>query len=116
MKSDYIHNIKHALIFVAMFSIATFCTACVTQNTREDGSVAKSDGDSERECRTYGTTGTKMKRSICRSKEEWAVVDAREQELESEQERETNSFFRRTSESSSLITGDGLDNPNAPPP
>lgn len=107
---------RNLLLFrVAVCSIVLLCSACVTEEIKNDGSVAENKDKSDRECRTFATTGSKMRQSICMSKEEWVVADARQKELDEERERNTNAAFRKIREHSGLsINGDGLDNPNTP--
>ena len=57
-----------------------------------------------------------MRRSFCLSKEEWAMVDAQNQELDSEKQKDKDIFFRRAIQQGGLSTGDILDNPNSPGP
>jgi len=110
-------NKNLSLLWVACCSIALLSSVCVAKEIKKDGSVAESTGKPKRECRTFATTGSKMRRSVCMSKEEWAVADARQKELDAEEERNTDTTFRKIREHSGLsINGDGLDNPNTPSP
>ena len=71
-----------------------------------DGSSAAAADD--RECRPVGGgTGSRMRQSVCMSKEEWAVEDAREQEREDVQDE----FFRRVGENTTQQQGPAFDSP-----
>lgn len=78
-----------AIIFLFM----AFGTACVT--TEEGDDVAASGSD--RECRTVATSGSKMRQSICMTRDQWARVDAR-QAQEAVAESQTEDFFRQALE------------------
>ena len=67
-------------------------SACATNNE------AVSTANSDRECRRFDTLGSKMKRSECRSKEEWALIDE-QTELNEVAQAE---FFRKAREGGSL--------------
>lgn len=115
MKTNLVRKNNLLVFLVAVCSIALFSAAGIAKEIKKDEPVAQSTGKSKRECRTFKITGSKMQRSICMSKEEWAVADARQKELDEDQERKTNAAFRKIREHSGLsINGDGLDNPNSP--
>ena len=99
---------------VAAFSIVMLCSTCVTQDSKQ-GNVAQMTEKAKKECRSFSETGSRIqRRSICLTKEEWAIVDARQKEIDADQERDTDKFFRRSLEQSGQMSGSGLDNPNTP--
>lgn len=65
----------------------------------------------ERECRTFEAGGSKMRRSVCMTREEWAFADAQEQR----NEQAMDEFFRRALEAGSLGEGPSFDSPAAAP-
>lgn len=65
---------------------------------------------SARECRTFETPGSKMRESVCRSKEQWAIVDAGNAENES-REGLVDEFFRRQGELGAQGQGPAFDTP-----
>lgn len=67
-------------------------SACTTN------SESASTADPDRECRRFETLGSKMKRSECRSKEEWALIDEQTELYKASQAE----FFRRAREGGSL--------------
>jgi len=74
-------KLTSTILVAALAGITTGCTAT--------GDEVASD----RECRALNTNrGTRMRESICMSKEEWAVVDARE--ASQQEENNTNAFLR----------------------
>ena len=96
-------NYKHtaSLLFACLLSLLG--TAC-----------ASTDGDdtaSARECRGVASLGSKMKRSVCMSPEEWAAIDA----AAAEESTAQSDFFRRARESGSLGAGPEFDSPTATP-
>ncbi|OGT86620.1 MAG: hypothetical protein A3G96_03025 [Gammaproteobacteria bacterium RIFCSPLOWO2_12_FULL_52_10] len=114
MKTIHMHKMTHSLFCVAAFSTALFCSVGATQEINKDGAEAGSIEKSDRECRTSRSIGSKIRRSQCLSKEEWALVDARQQELEKESQKNKDEYFRRTIQRGGLIRDDALDNPNTP--
>lgn len=105
---------KTFFLCVAAFSIVLLCSTCVTQDSKH-GNVAQKTDKSKKECRSSSETGSRIqRRSICLTKEEWAIVDARQKEIDADKERDKDKFFRRSRENSGQISGSGLDNPNTP--
>ena len=99
---------QYLLLLVACLVVSV--TGCVTQ-TSKDGVTSDA---TERECRTTATIGSKMRRSLCLTKEDWAAIDAKEAEIAADKERDSDEFFRRSYQRSGLTTGDAMDNPNSP--
>ncbi len=114
MKPIHMHKRKRSLTWMAAFGIALLSFAGATQVISSDEAVAESSKKSDRECRTSRSVGSKIRRSQCLSKEEWALVDARQQELEKESQKNKDEYFRRTIQRSGLVRDDVLDNPNTP--
>ena len=115
MKTIRIQTKKFLFFWVAACCIALLSSASIADDIKKEGAVAESAKKSKRECRTFATTGSKMRRSVCMTKEEWAVADARQKELDKEQERNMEKTFRKIRSHTGLsINGDGLDNPNTP--
>lgn len=84
--------VRHTLPFFYACCFVLVLAGCASpETTGEDGTAQASN----RECRTTGSAGTKMKRSVCMSTEEWAIADASNQEREDLQ----NEYFRRARES-----------------
>jgi hypothetical protein len=74
-------KLASAILVAALAGITTGCTAT--------GDEVASD----RECRALNTNrGTRMRESVCMSKEEWAAVDARETDQQTENNK--NAFFK----------------------
>lgn len=92
-----------AILMVAGFAL--FGTACTSSG--EDGEAVAS---SERECRSFSQPGTKMRESICRTKEQWAMIDAGEAERASREDL-TDEFFRRQAELGAQGQGPAVDTP-----
>jgi hypothetical protein len=66
----------------------------------------------ERECRTVATvSGSKMRRSVCHTPAEWAVIDQRELNRRQSQE----DFFRRAIENSTFSSGGSSGSPAGRP-
>ncbi len=66
----------------------------------------------ERECRTVATvSGSKMRRSVCHTPAEWAVIDQRELNRRQSQE----DFFRRAIENSTFSSGGSTGSPAGRP-
>ena len=77
------------------------------------GCASTGEGDavaSDRECRSFEQPGTKMRESICRSKEQWAVIDAGDAERDA-REGLVDDFFRRQSELGAQGQGPAFDTP-----
>ena len=99
--------------WLVVCTIAIVCSSCNNSIIRE-GTGAASSG---KECRVdEAASGTKIKKSICMTTEEWAVVDARNAEIAKEQERLSADALRRIRTQSGLSQGSGMDNPNTPSP
>jgi hypothetical protein len=74
-------KLTSVLLVATLAGINTGCTAT--------GDEVASD----RECRAVNANrGTRMRESVCMSKEEWAAVDAREADQQSQ--NNTNAFLR----------------------
>ena len=73
-----------ALLMTLVTCLLFLSTACTS--TRGDGV------SSNRECRTFETAASKMRRSICMSKEQWAAYD--EEQGEKEDDGSMAEFFR----------------------
>lgn len=66
----------------------------------------------ERECRTVATvSGSKMRRSVCHTPAEWAVIEQRELNRRQSQE----DFFRRAIENSTFSSGGSTSSPAGRP-
>jgi hypothetical protein len=66
----------------------------------------------ERECRSVATvSGSKMRRSVCHTPAEWAVIDQRELNRRQSQE----DFFRRAIENSTFSSGGSTGSPAGRP-
>ena len=116
MKTICLDRMKAFRFLLIAASIVLLCSACVTQASKS-GSVAQESAKSKKICRSASETGSRIRsKSICLTQEEWAVVDARQKEIDANRERDTDKFFRRSLEKSGQISGSGLDNPNAPSP
>jgi hypothetical protein len=88
-----------ALILLAL------CCGCSTSSTPEGGEEQASTGD-KRECRAVGGgTGSRMRQSVCRTAEEWALADAEAKEREDIQ----SEFFRRVGENASQTQAPAFD-------
>ena len=111
-----VQNKNPLLIRMGVYGLALSCCICAAQENNNAGAVAEKPAKSERECRTTRSIGSKMRRSFCLSKEEWAMVDAQNQELDSVKQKDKDIFFRRAIQQGGLSTGDILDNPNSPGP
>lgn len=98
---------KSTLTMIATLCVAVLCTACVS--TEEGQSLASSD----RECRTTATAGSKMRQSVCLSKKQWAVIDAREAKQKNDTSA-TDEFFRRATELSTQSPPAQFDPPTGP--
>ena len=92
---------------IALSGLALFGTACATQEEGADGEQVAS----KRECRSFSSPGTKMKESVCRTAEQWAIIDAGEAERQG-REGLVDEFFRRAGEAGAFSEGQGFDNPN----
>jgi len=115
MKSNRIRNMRRFLFWLATCGFFLFGSACTTPETGKDGSVARNTDKSDKECRTLETVGSRLRSSsVCMTKDEWAIIDAREKEHEETAERDKDKFFRRTMEKSGFGGGAVLDNPNTP--
>jgi hypothetical protein len=105
MKIDNTTTSKVAFIICLLCQVSLF-SAC--SNTSE---IAEGNGVSSRECRGVSTIGSKMKRSVCKTAEEWAKIDeeaAKESEIQ-------NEFFRRVRESAGLSGGGTPSTPSSGP-
>ena len=116
MKTVSVRKINSFHFWIAASGITLFCSVCGAQEINKDEAVAKSSEKSERECRTSGSKGSKIRRSVCLTKEEWATVDAREQELQTKMDRDKDAFFRKAIQQGSLNNSDALDSPGGPAP
>ena len=115
MKNLHMHNIRNFLFWLTSCSIILLFPACTTQETSKQGSVAQNTDKAAKECRTLETVGSRLRSSsVCMTKEEWAIIDAREKEHEETAERDKEKFFRRTMEKSGFGGAAVLDNPNTP--
>lgn len=97
---------KHAM---AGMTLGLFMLAgCATTDDAAGTDTANAAAGSDRECRAVGGgTGTRMRQSVCRTKEEWAVADARAKEQEDLQAE----FFRRVGENASQTSAPAFDSP-----
>jgi hypothetical protein len=74
--------------------------------------VSEAAVPTERECRTVATvSGSKMRRSVCHTPAEWAVIDQRELNRRQSQE----DFFRRAIENSTFSSGGSSGSPAGRP-
>ena len=73
-----------ALLMTLVTCLLFMSTACTS--TRGDAI------SSNRECRTFETAGSKMRRSICMSKEQWTAYD--EEQGEKKDDGSVAEFFR----------------------
>jgi hypothetical protein len=96
-----------------MIGLVLSCCVCIAQESRDTGAVAEKAA-TKKECRSTRSKGTKMRRSICLTREEWAEIDAQTKQALSEQEKDKDGFFRRAIQRGGLGTGDMMDNPNSP--
>lgn len=98
MKNQHSHARPIPSFVYALYagSLALLLSGCTSpaDNVGESATAQAED----RECRTTGSAGTKMKRSVCMSTEKWAIADAKGQE----QEDLRNEYFRRVRESATL--------------
>jgi hypothetical protein len=78
-------KLTSAILVAALAGLTTGCTAT--------GDEVASD----RECRAVNSNrGTRMRESVCMSKEEWAAVDAREADQQAQ--NNSDAFFREQRE------------------
>jgi hypothetical protein len=99
------NNLKTCLATMTLCGFAALGSACSTSEASGDGDVA-----SERECRSFEQPGTKMRESVCRSKEQWAIVDAGNAERNNREEL-VDEFFRRQGELGAQGQGPAFDTP-----
>ena len=116
MKDVSVRKMKPFLFWIAASGITLCYSVCGAQEINKDETVAKSVEKSERECRTSRSKGSKIRRSICLTKEEWVTVDAREQEMQTKIDRDKDTFFRKSIQQGSLNNSDPLDSPGGPAP
>ncbi len=91
---------------VFTLAIAVGFSLLLSACTTSDGSEVASD----RECRTFQTSGSKMRRSVCMSADEWAVVDARE--AERQEDADLDEFFRsQRDQGTTTVTAPSLNSP-----
>jgi hypothetical protein len=95
---------SYTIPFLCACSFVVLFAGCASSANPEGENTAQA---SDRECRTERSAGTKMKRSVCMSAEEWAIADARNQEKEDLQ----NEYFRRVRENSTQGAGPQFDTP-----
>ena len=88
--------------------VALLSTACASKP--EDLAAAATDPAAERVCRGTATAGSKMRRTTCRTAEEWAIIDARTRAREDSQDE----FFRRAAEGASLGPGPSFPSATSP--
>jgi len=98
-------QLKHGIGILLVAGFAVLGNACTSPG--EDGEAVAS---SERECRSFSQPGTKMKESVCRTREQWAMIDAGEAERASREDL-TDEFFRRQTELGAQGQGPAFDTP-----
>jgi len=82
------------------------CCGCSTPQDPEGGSAATAS--SARECRPVsGAAGSRLRQSVCRTQEEWALADAKAKEQEDIQAE----FFRRVGENTTQGQAPAFDAP-----
>ncbi len=81
------------LTTLAFTAFGAGCASAPTTDAAGNAVAANAEGQPVRECRYAEGTGTKMRYRICRSQDEWAVLDAAAAE-----DQDTDEFFRRTRE------------------
>ena len=79
-------------MFQPCAAILLFGCLAVTGCTTPEGENALARAD--RECRTTKALGTRMRQSVCLSKDEWAYIDAQETERLAS-EAATDDYLRR---------------------
>jgi len=72
---------------------------------------ADGDGVADRECRSTESLGSKIRRSVCMSPEEWAVVDERNAEINAENGRLKDRILKQALEQGTQVQGRGFDTP-----
>lgn len=76
--------------------------------TPEAGVDTAEAGANKRECRPVsGGLGSRMRQSVCKTAEEWALADAEAKEREDIQDE----FFRRVGENAAQSQAPAFDNP-----
>jgi len=79
---------------------------CSTPADSGDSANATAAGD--RECRPVGgATGSRMRQSVCMTRDEWALADAEAKEREDIQDE----FFRRVGENAAQTQAPAFDSP-----
>lgn len=101
-------RLKNYFLLTIILGFTGFGSACASSD--EDGAVS-----SNRECRTIKTVGSKMRQSICRSTEVWAIYDEREAEALAANEETKDEIFREALRQSGTIQGPGFDDASAFP-
>lgn len=90
---------------VCLTFAALMLAGCSTPADTGDGTAVAA---SERECRPVsGGTGSRMRQSVCMTKDEWAMADAEAKEREDIQ----SEFFRRVGESAAQTQAPAFDSP-----
>lgn len=101
------------LALVALGLSGTLLVVGCTAPGLANNDVASEPTSSEpRECRAAASSaGTKMRRNVCHTAAEWAVIDQRERNRKQNQDE----FFRRSVENSALGPGPAMASPTAGP-
>ena len=86
-----IQTVVKQLTLLGIMVLGLFLGGCTTTESEEGADTASS----QRECRTQKTQGSKMRRSICMTTEEWAEVDRQQTQALAEQAN-TDDVLRRT--------------------
>ena len=100
--------VKHAFPFSYTCCFILLLAGCASSDNTGDSTSGVA---SAQECRTAGSAGTKLKRSVCMSAEEWALADAKAQESEDLK----NEYFRRVRENSTQGAGPAFSTPSGAP-
>lgn len=81
-------------LLAMLWATALLCSACATEEPAQQ--VAQTDTD--RECRSTRSSGSKMRRRVCHTVAEWREIDAQARDEKIVQDE----FFRRARESGSM--------------
>lgn len=108
MKKGLMMTAKEFRALVLALGMGLLITGC--SSTGEDGGEV---AGSERECRSFAQPGTKMRESVCRSAEQWAIIDAGEAERAG-REGLVDEFFRRQGELGAQGQGPAFDSATGP--
>jgi hypothetical protein len=95
MKNNKTSLVK-LLLSAPLCVITLLGTGCASEETGQQIASA----DSERVCRTASSSGSKMRRSICRTAEEWQEIDRKARADQTTRD----DFFRRARESGAMGT------------